>query len=368
MAVKEIEASNYSVYIGNEALARLQRLLSSGEFKEARKFLLVDENTLKNCLPQLVAEVDGLKDAEVIEIESGEENKNIEICTQIWMVLSEMEADRTSLLINLGGGVIGDMGGFIASTYKRGIRFINIPTTLLSQVDASVGGKVGIDLNLLKNQVGVFNNPQAVFIYPPFLKTLNKDQLLSGFAEVVKHALIQDAAYWEDIQQLDISKIESFANLIQRSVEIKNNIVNQDPYESSLRKALNFGHTIGHAVESYSLEGENKALLHGEAVAVGMICEAYLSYRKKWLKEEELQAITNFLLGIFPAFVLNEMTFHRLIELMRNDKKNQGNTINFTLLKGIGHAVVDQTCNATEIIDALNYYREAINELTPDAL
>lgn len=360
MAFHKIEADGYRVYIGSECFSVLQTMLEAEAYVNAKKVILVDENTHQHCLPMLLTNVEALHGAEVLEIESGEEHKNLEVCYGLWSALSEFQADRKTVLINLGGGVIGDMGGFIASTYKRGIRFINLPTTLLSQVDASVGGKVGIDLDGLKNQIGVFNNPEAVLIVPEFLRTLGKDQLISGFAEVIKHALIFDAEYWEMVFTTNLGSIEALEDLIEHSIEIKNQIVTEDPKEQGVRKLLNFGHTIGHAIETFSLESEGKNLLHGEAIAIGIICESYLSKVQGGITEDQLREITDFILSFFPVYTVEEMSYHRLIELMRNDKKNEDGAINFTLLTDIGRAVVNQTFHSDKIIEALEFYRAQV--------
>ncbi|MCC6690576.1 MAG: 3-dehydroquinate synthase, partial [Bacteroidia bacterium] len=271
---------NCLIHIGSESLKQLSNQLKKTEYKKSIFFILVDQNTIVHCLPYLIAEVKSLKNAEIIEIESGEQNKNIKVCIELWKVLGEYQANRKSVIINLGGGVICDIGGFVASTFKRGIEFINIPTTLLAQVDASVGGKTGIDFNNFKNEIGVFNNPSAVIVNPYFLKTLSKKEYLSGFAEIIKHALIADLAYWEKILKTELSDEVGIAELVKQSIAIKRKVVESDPHEKGLRKILNFGHTIGHALESYFLEKNESIVLHGEAVAAGMICEAYLSFRK----------------------------------------------------------------------------------------
>lgn len=354
--IKTIQSNNCPVYFGPLGQSPLQKFLSSSENKKAKKFILVDEHTLGSCFPRVVEEIEALKNAEIIEIESGENNKNIEICTRIWEALSEMKADRNSIFINLGGGVIGDMGGFIASTFKRGIRFVQIPTTLLAQVDASIGGKVAIDLGGIKNIVGLFSQPQAVYIDPGFLITLSKREMLSGFAEMLKHGLITDKSYWEKLKKTGFGELEQYSDIICRSVEIKNEIVTEDPLEKGRRKSLNFGHTIGHAIEALSLEGGRKSLTHGEAIAIGMICESRLAHKEKGLPEAELNEISTFLLSLYPFYTIDEMDFHRLIELMRNDKKNQNDSINFTLLQSIGKSVVDCSCTADAIKESLRYY------------
>lgn len=357
----EIRSNNYSIFISNDITEEINQFLKVNRSSYSRMFILVDENSLKYCYPQLVEKIEPFEDAEIIEIDSGEESKTIEVCIQIWNALSEYGADRRSLFINIGGGVIGDMGGFIASTFKRGIDFINIPTTLLAQVDASVGGKVGVDLNHLKNEIGVFNNPAAVFINSNFLNTLDKRQVLSGFAEIIKHALIADADYWSKVINSDFTNLDSFDELITTSVLIKNTIVTEDPQELNIRKVLNFGHTIGHAIETFSLEHENrKHLLHGEAIAAGMVCEAYLSNKICKLSSSELKEITHFITDKYKTIQLDETDFQRLIELMRHDKKNEKGDINFSLLSAIGKCEINKKAKADQIIESLKYYSEQV--------
>ncbi len=357
----EIRSNNYSVFISDDITKEINRFLKTNKTKYSKLFILVDENSLKFCYPQLVEKIDAFKEGEIIEIDSGEESKTIDVCVQIWNALSEYGADRRSLFINIGGGVISDMGGFIASTFKRGIDFINIPTTLLSQVDASIGGKVGVDMNHLKNEIGLFNNPAAVFINSRFLNTLDKRQVLSGFAEMIKHALIADANYWIKVTNADFADLDSFDELIKTSVHIKNTIVLEDPKEQNIRKALNFGHTIGHAVETHSLEQHNNShLFHGEAVAVGMVCEAYLSNKICKLSKKNLDEITQFIISKYKAVKIEEMDKHRLIELMRHDKKNEKGDINFSLLSEIGKCEINKKAKADEIIESLKYYSEQI--------
>jgi len=357
----EIRSNTYTVFISNDIAKEINRFLKLNKMKYSKLFILVDENSLKFCYPQLVEKIEAFEDGEIIEIDSGEQSKTIEVCVQIWSALSEYGADRKSLFVNIGGGVIGDMGGFIASTFKRGIDFINIPTTLLSQVDASIGGKVGVDLNHLKNEIGVFNNPAAVFINSNFLNTLDKRQILSGFAEIIKHALIADENYWKKVMNADFADLNSFDELIKTSVHIKNTIVLEDPIEQNVRKVLNFGHTIGHAIETFSLEHENKKhLLHGEAIAVGIVCEAYLSHKICKLSKEQLKEINEFIIGKFKSVKLDELDFHRLIELMQHDKKNEKGDINFSLLSAIGKCEINKKAKADQIIDSLKYYTEQV--------
>jgi 3-dehydroquinate synthase len=360
----EIRSNTYSVFISDDITRDINRFLKANKSVYSKIFILVDENSLKYCYPPLVEKIEPFEDAEIIEIDSGEESKNIDVCVQIWSALSEYGADRKSLFVNIGGGVIGDMGGFIAGTFKRGIDFINIPTTLLAQVDASIGGKVGVDLHHLKNEIGMFNDPAAVFISCSFLNTLDKRQILSGFAEVIKHALIADGNYWKKVQQADFADLDSFDELITTSIHIKNTIVTEDPRERGIRKTLNFGHTVGHALETFFLEQENKEdLLHGEAIAAGMICEAFLSHKICRLPAEELKEITEFILGKYRPAKMEENDFHRLIELMRHDKKNEKGEINFSLLSEIGKCEINKKAKADQIIGALKYYNEQVKLL-----
>lgn len=355
----EVKSQGYSVVVGEDSLEHLNKFLTEQK-KYSQIFIIVDENTFENCYPTLVAAVPVLKNAEIIETESGEDNKTIEVVTQVWYAMSELHADRKTLVINLGGGVISDMGGFIASTYKRGVDFLNIATTLLSQVDASVGGKLGIDLGGLKNQIGVFNFPQMVVIFPPFLETLEWRQLRSGYAEVIKHALIQDADYWETVKGIDLKSDYDWTKIIEHSVQIKNKVVLEDPKEMGLRKILNFGHTIGHAVETWHLENDPNFFLHGEAIAIGMIAEGYLSNIKSSLSEEKLIEFSSVLKKQFELKPLNKKNFEAYCSLMIHDKKNSDGKISFSLLADIGTCKWDEFCGKDDIENALNYYNEIV--------
>lgn len=320
-------------------------------------FVIVDENTEQHCLP-LLQEKTGLDNLQRIRISAGELHKNIDTCQFIWRSMMQANADRKALTINLGGGVIGDMGGFCAATFKRGMDFVQVPTTLLSQVDASIGGKLGIDFQDVKNSVGLFANPQAVFIDPSFLQTLSQREVRSGFAEIIKHALIADLDQWKTLlAQPDLSAID-WSALIVPSLKIKQKIVEQDPFERGLRKALNFGHTIGHAVESHALTSP-EPLLHGEAIAIGMIAELYLSHQQLGLPMASTRQATQFLLSRYDRYIPDADATQRLIALMYNDKKNEGGQINFSLLPQLGQVEVNQACSEASIADALRYYREA---------
>ncbi|MEM9672938.1 MAG: 3-dehydroquinate synthase [Cyclobacteriaceae bacterium] len=315
--------------------------------------VLVDENTSEHCLP-LIRELLPTQ-PNVIEIKSGEVNKNLDTCTQIWAQLTEYHFDRKALMINLGGGVIGDMGGFCAATYKRGIPFVNVPTTLLSQVDASVGGKLGIDFRGYKNHIGLFQEPNQVLIDAVFLNTLPERELRSGFAEVIKHALIYDAMYWNRLRGTSLAQ-QDWTNHIDHSVQVKSRVVEQDFREGGLRKILNFGHTIGHAVESYFLESDTP-LLHGEAIAVGMIAEAYLSVKHSGLVSKEAEEIEDFILAIFGQPKIPKDTLDAIVQLAKQDKKNDQTAIRCTLLESIGTARYDVSASEADIREALEYYQ-----------
>ena len=321
------------------------------EISHSQLAILVDENTLANCYP-LIKEL--LPPHLLVEVHSGEEHKTLRTCEHIWEQMTLNNFDRKALLINLGGGVIGDMGGFCAVTYKRGIRFINIPTTLLAAVDANVGGKLGIDFMGFKNHLGFFQYPEAVLIDPIFLKTLSKKELRSGFAEVIKHGLIADADYFDQTITKGL-EIDNWEAVIAHSVEIKNAVVKADPKEAGLRKILNFGHTIGHGIESYYLSSEFK-LLHGEAIAIGMICEAYLSKKLLGLSAENLKQISDSILKIYPDINIRKEDFVGIVKLMYQDKKNQGRQLNHSLLREIGSATYDIAVDEKDVIDSLFYF------------
>ena len=316
-------------------------------------FILCDAHTEASCYP-LIADV--LPDHVCITIPPGEENKNIYTCLAIWEELSNNLATRNSILINLGGGVIGDMGGFSAATFKRGFDFVQMPTTLLSQVDASVGGKLGIDLQGFKNLIGIFCDPAAVFIGTDFLQTLPTRQLRSGFAEVLKHGLIRDAAYWKQVSVIQLNTTYPWTDIIAHSVRIKSDVVQLDPKESGLRKVLNFGHTIGHAVETWSLRHDADPLLHGEAIAVGIICEAALSSAMLGLTNGELEEITNACMGHFEHYPLDRIDPEELLLITRQDKKNRYGLIQFSLLKSIGDCTFDIAVSDASIREALTFY------------
>lgn len=347
----------HDVVFGDGGIEYLKSLLQQNDYSSI--FLLVDTNTHKHCLPYLLNELVTDLSVTIIEIEAGEEHKNIKTCLRVWQMLSENGADRRSILINLGGGVVTDLGGFVASTFKRGIDFINIPTSLLAMVDASVGGKTGVDLGVLKNQIGVIQQPQMVWINNRFLATLSEEQFRSGYAEMLKHGLIADPSYWKKLSFFDQAHSDSLLESIYHSVGIKNEVVKKDPNEQGWRKVLNFGHTLGHAVESYALESpDQKSLLHGEAIAVGMILEAYLSTILCGMPLQEAEEIKTVFLSIFSKENFTLEAQAKILELLIFDKKNSHGKINFMLLKAIGKPVLDIQVPKELFESAFKFYHD----------
>jgi 3-dehydroquinate synthase len=338
------------VELSHNISGNIQAFFSSSGYDKVAA--IVDENTRSLCLPLIE---DALPPSLLIEIRSGEEYKTLETCQTIWEALTNYKCDRKSLVVNLGGGVIGDMGGFCAATYKRGIDFINIPTTLLAQVDASVGGKLGIDFMGYKNHIGVFVKPKKVFVDTVFLDTLPREELRSGFAEVIKHCLIADAGFWETISAEDI-KEQPWPEIVAHSIEVKNRIVKDDPFEKGLRKILNYGHTIGHAIESHFLKKKDNRLLHGEAIAIGMICEAYLSELKCNFPMCASKKIESYLLQTFGRISLTSGDINRIVHLCQQDKKNEKGIINFSLLEDIGKPVFNIGVEQEDIRKVIQRY------------
>lgn len=342
-----------NVYFEALGLAALNQLLENSNY--SKTIILVDENTREKCLPEFLS-MSGLAPDGVATIKAGEEFKNIESCNAVWQELADFGCDRKSLLINLGGGVVTDLGGFAASTFKRGIDFVNVPTTLLSMVDASIGGKTGIDFGALKNQIGTITQPQLVLINPKFLETLSKREFISGYAEMLKHGLIANIDHWETLKQ---KKLEVDASDIEVSTMVKAAIVKIDPYERNERKKLNFGHTLGHAIESYYLHhAEKSKLLHGEAIAVGMILEAYLSHELAGLSKVSVNEVKSLIFKYFEKIEIDEEEIPIIIDLMKHDKKNTHGNINFVLLRTIGSAIVDCAVSENLIYDAFAYYKD----------
>ncbi|GAB4427978.1 MAG: 3-dehydroquinate synthase [Bacteroidia bacterium] len=342
---------DYPIHIGPDALPSLGAAIRQGGYTQV--LVLADDNTHRLCYPLLKPHIPAHSLVQVIG--PGEAHKHLGTCVHLWSAMTAAHLDRKALVIDLGGGVIGDMGGFVAATYKRGIAFAQVPTTLLAQVDASVGGKLGIDFEGYKNHIGIFAEPQGVYIDPVFLRTLPDSELRSGFAEVVKHHLIADAAAWEALRQPVPLRQRDFTALVRHSVDIKRRIVASDPYERGPRKALNFGHTLGHALESERLD-TGSPLLHGEAVAVGMVCETWLSHRRGLLRSAQLDEVTTFLLDQFPPVAIAEDEMEPICRRTLHDKKNEGGEVRYTLLDGIGGFRVDQPVPMHEAQEALAFY------------
>ena len=362
-----------------------------------RLFILTDETTKALCLP-VVEGFGCLKGAQIITIGATDTHKTLDSLSHVWEALGEGGATRHSLLINLGGGMVTDLGGFAASTFKRGINYINIPTTLLSMVDASVGGKTGINFRGLKNEIGVFNNAATVILDTQFLKTLDAENILSGYAEMLKHGLIDSESHWAELVSFDfernseeqignseeriVNSEERIGNseerignseerivnsenswwmelqrMVEKSVAVKQRIVTEDPTEQGIRKALNLGHTAGHAFESFALK--HQPILHGYAVAYGLVCELYLSCIKTGFPTDKMHQTVNFIHEHYGKMSITCDDYPQLMELMTHDKKNVAGIINFTLLGGIGDIRINQTATKDEIYEALDFYRES---------
>ena len=350
--MNEINKTIPSSYIFNEPYQKLYKLLNKKKYSQV--FVLVDEQTEINCLPKFKKNLPDLFITKIFKVRSGEVSKSFDTCVQLWTQLADYDADRYALLINLGGGMITDLGGFVASTYKRGIDFINIPTTLLAMVDASIGGKTGVNLNHLKNQIGTIQSAQQVLFDFDYLNTLPENELRSGFAEVIKHGLIADDKYWQEINNYQ-HILDNTESMIKQSVLLKSQIVEQDPLENGLRKHLNFGHTLGHAIESYFHKNTDTPLLHGEAVAHGMILESYLSHKIIGLKEQHLLEIVETIHKHFSIKKISLEQQKEIIKLLRYDKKNRNGQVLFVLLKKIGSAQEDLVVNEADVKESFNY-------------
>ncbi|MFN5293047.1 MAG: 3-dehydroquinate synthase [Flavobacteriia bacterium] len=324
------------------------------QYAPAKIAILVDENTHDHCLEFLLTAFEALAEAEVILLPAGEQNKVLEVCFQIWETLTEAGFGRHDLLINLGGGVVTDLGGFVASVYKRGLSFINIPTSLLCMVDASIGGKTGIDFAGYKNQLGTFQEPIATYIDTGFLATLPEVEWRNGFAELLKHALISDHVLWEKLSKIQNIQQELQSETIQQGVQIKNTIVEEDPLEKGKRKILNFGHTVGHALESYYLDTD-QPLSHGHAVALGMLIEAQLSQMKLGLPDEVLREIKAVIHKFYAPQIPNDV--QAIWKLMQQDKKNAQGIVRVCLLRQIGTCIYDQSLSFEDFEKALLYFR-----------
>jgi 3-dehydroquinate synthase len=352
--MKSIKAVSYNVLFKTNGYKELSNLINKNNYSTI--FILVDENTFEHCYPKFMPNLATEKHIEVIEIDSGEINKNLETCIGVWNVITELGGDRKSLLITLGGGVITDLGGFVASCFKRGIDFVNIPTTLLSMVDASVGGKTGVDLGVLKNQIGLFANPQMVIVDTDYLTTVTEREIKSGTAEIIKYGVTYDVKLFNEIKD---NKNLDIKDLIFRSIEIKNEVVLQDPKEQNLRKILNFGHTLGHAIESFYLESEDKEnLTHGEAIAIGMVCECFMSSKLLGFTADKVNQVKEVVLSIYNKTNLLKEDFSAIMELLKHDKKNVNGQVNFVLLNDFEDYKIDCKVSEELIIESMEFYNE----------
>jgi 3-dehydroquinate synthase len=348
------------VFTGLESLNQLRSQLHN-RYSDSSKFILTDSNVRRHSLPLLHKILPESENFRVIEIPAGESNKELGSCSLIWSALTKAGAGRDSLLLSLGGGMICDLGGFAAATYMRGICHILIPTSLLAMVDASTGGKTGINFNGLKNQLGVFSNPEAVYLYLPFLETLPEREFNSGLAEVIKHALIADAGLWHHLLKGTDFAEADLEQLVRRSIVIKNDIVSTDRKDLHLRHSLNFGHTIGHARESISIRDNGDSLRHGEAIAFGMIAESYLSHLLAGLSHTELTEITDYISSRYN-YINTGFDPECLIPLIISDKKNISGQPNFSLIPSIGKVEVNRTAGKEEILESVNYTLNAFSK------
>jgi len=355
--LEKIHNPNYDIFIDN-SLESLNVFLEERKDEYSKYYILVDENTHTACIPKLLSNVSMLQNAEILEVDAGEENKNLIIANGLWEALLENNANRRTLIINLGGGLVSDLGGFVASTFKRGIPFINVPTTLLSQTDAAIGSKTAVNLGLSKNQIGTFAHPEAVFISTEFISSLPEREKNSAFGEILKYALIADAKLWDILKNQSINDIDDYEMIVSECAKIKNDIVTQDPNEKGVRKILNFGHTIGHAFESFSMGLQNRQLYHGEAVALGMIVEMYISSKVFKFSVIDREEIQQYILDNFGVLPIEEKDFEELINYMKKDKKNTNSKVSFVLISEIGKTHFNQSIEEDLIFEALKYYSE----------
>ena len=350
-------ATKQKVVICQDLQTELQAFLAGVDYDKL--FLLTDTNTHEKCYP-LIQDIPLIKEAAPITVKASDLHKNLESLASIWTHLSNEGATRHSLLLNLGGGMVTDMGGFAGATFKRGIRTVNVPTTLMASVDAAVGGKTGINFNGLKNEIGAFYPPLCVFIDCEFLRTLDRDNILSGYAEMIKHGLISSMEVYTSVMLYDIDTMNyNYLNqLVAQSVAVKEDFVEQDPKEQGIRKALNFGHTVGHAYESLSFQ-KGTPLLHGHAVAAGIVSELFLSHRVCGFPMEKLSQVVYYIKEYYAPFMFGCKEYDTLYELMTHDKKNEGGVINFTLLGQVGDVRINQHISKAQVLESLDFYRES---------
>lgn len=355
--MEQLISENFTIEIGSIENGSFESLLA-GKYANSNIVIIVDENSHDNCLEYMLTTFTRLQDAEVMLLPVGEENKVLEVCFQVWESLTEYNIGRKDLVINLGGGVVTDMGGFIASVYKRGVDFINIPTTLLAMVDASIGGKTGVDLGIHKNQLGVFQHPKAIYVDPIFLDTLPSNELMNGYAEMLKHALIRNPEEWERLSQLEHIDLVIDLGLISNSIRVKFDVIEADPFEQGVRKILNFGHTIGHGIEGYLLE--KSPIGHGHAVALGMVAESYIAMKKGLLSKAIQSDVQRVILSKFPTVFLDDDAMESVVQLTLHDKKNFNQSIQMALIDSIGSCQYDVVVSEQEVLEALIYLNQFV--------
>ncbi len=352
--MRRIETNGYSLEVGSIIESSFSNLLKQ-KYADSKKVILVDENTHANCLSYIITNFSELSEAEVIMLPAGEDSKQMELTYSVWEALTEYGITRFDLIINLGGGVITDMGGFIASCYKRGCDFINIPTSLLAMVDASIGGKTGINLGHFKNQLGVFSNPVALYIDPVFLSTLPGKEVLSGFGEMIKHGLIADAELYNAVRDEMLHGETLEEDILVRCIEVKNEVVKQDPKESGLRKILNFGHTVGHVIEGHFLP--TLKLSHGHSIAIGMVMEAYISMKRVGLSVSDYEELATFILGQYQLPEFSDEDIKSMLSMLQNDKKNRADKILCCLIPALGECVYDQEVDEQMFLETFMHFK-----------
>lgn len=351
----KIDCASGPVFISHEPWHEIELFLSP-HASRGGIYILTDQNTYKYCLPRLKDNLTFLQNCPVFALIPGDESKNLLSLEMIWHWLMENNAGRDSLLVNLGGGVVSDLGGFAAATFKRGMPYINVPTTLIGQADAAIGGKTGINVAGFKNQAGLFSDPSAVFINPAFLETLPDEHFKSGFAEIIKCAALAGNDFWKEVKNYSSGINHQLEALIIRSVDFKCRITSQDPLDRSIRKILNFGHTIGHAIESCFNRPGRKEIFHGEAIAIGMICESILSHELEGLSQDETGRICGLIRARFDLRPLETGDHQELIRFMQQDKKMNNRGIGFTLLKNVGNPVFDRVADMSHVLRSFNSY------------
>ncbi len=350
--MRKVNLDGYEITLDKE-LYSVKSFLDNNAYSQY--YVLCDTNTKRDCLPYFLKMVDG-NNFTVLEVQPGEQFKNLTTCQSIWKQLLDTSADRNSLVINLGGGVLGDMGGFAASCYKRGVDFLNIPTTILSQVDASIGGKLAVDFKYGKNLIGLFRNPRLVAISTFFYKTLSEREYKNGFAEIFKHALIKSKEQWKQLKSLETLYVANIEEIVYQSLLIKKEVVEEDPFEKGLRKILNFGHTIGHAIEAISVAEDKDPLLHGEAIVIGMICEAFISKKICGLSDHDLNEICEVLFTHYEYQSVGHVDRSQIWKYMAYDKKNEKGRVMGALLSAIGKAEINVELTEKMVNESLDYY------------